>query len=128
MTDSPLDLSALTDVIPGPTPEVRERLTARLQTLIESEQQGHVEPRGRWQQVSWTHRAVVIAVAAAIVVVFFVPLPHVSLFHSLVAPAKVTPTNTPIVASSGSPRSRSQVPEVTSGCSGRIPVQPGPVR
>ena len=37
MTDSPLDLSALTDVIPGPTPEVRERLTARLQTLIESE-------------------------------------------------------------------------------------------
>ena len=99
MTDSPLDLSALTDVIPGPTPEVRERLTARLQTLIESEQQGRVEPRGRWQQVSWTHRAVVIAVAAAIVVVFFVPLPHVSLFHSLVAPAKVTPTNTPIVAS-----------------------------
>ena len=98
MTDSPLDLSALTDVIPGPTPEVRERLTARLQTLIESEQQGRVEPRGRWQQVSWTHRAVVIAVAAAIVVVFFVPLPHVSLFHSLVAPAKVTPTNTPMVA------------------------------
>ena len=38
-------------------------------------------------------------VAAAIVVVFFVPLPHASLFHSLVAPARVTPTNTPMVTS-----------------------------
>jgi hypothetical protein len=38
----------------------------------------------------------VALVTAAIVVVFFVPLPHVSLFHSLVAPAKVgTPTNPP---------------------------------
>jgi len=39
--------------------------------------------RRRWQRASWTHRAWVIAVAAAIVVVFFVPLPHVSLFHRL---------------------------------------------
>jgi len=44
-------------------------------------------------------RATAALVAAAIVVVFFVPLPHVSLFHSLVAPAKVTPTNTPMVTS-----------------------------
>jgi len=44
-------------------------------------------------------RVTAALVAAAIVVVFFVPLPHVSLFHSLVAPAKVTPTNTPMVTS-----------------------------
>jgi len=37
------------------------------------------------------HRAIVVAVAAAILVVFFVPLPHVSLFKNLVAQAKVTP-------------------------------------
>jgi hypothetical protein len=80
MRDSPLDLSRFVDATPGPTPEVRERLAARLQMLIESEQVGDKQPHGRWQRASWTHRAVVIAVAAAIVVVFFVPLPHVSLF------------------------------------------------
>ncbi len=37
----------------------------------------------RGKSVPWTHRAEVIAVAAAIVVVFFVPLPHVSLFNRL---------------------------------------------
>ena len=42
--------------------------------------------------------------AAAIVVVFFVPLPHVSLFHSLVTPAKVTaPTKLPVVDLSATP-------------------------
>ena len=40
-------------------------------------------------------RVTAALVAAAIVVVFFVPLPHVSLFHSLVAPAKVTPPARP---------------------------------
>jgi hypothetical protein len=64
--------------------------------LIESEQVGARQRHRRWQRTPWTHRAGVIAVAAAIVVVFFVPLPHVSLFHSLVTPAKVgTPTNPP---------------------------------
>ena len=99
MTDTPLDLSPLVDSTPGLTPEARERLAARLQTLIESEQVGHVESRRTWQPASWTHRAVVVAVAAAIVVVFFVPLPHVSLFHSLVAPAKTTPASTSTVTS-----------------------------
>ena len=62
--------------------------------LIEPEEVGDRQRQRRWQRASWTHRAGVIAVAAAIVVVFFVPLPHVSLFHSLVTPAKVTaPTN-----------------------------------
>ena len=95
MTDTPFDLSALVDSTPGLTPEARERLAARLQTLIEAEQVGHVESRRRRQRAPWTHRVRVVAVAAAIVVVFFVPLPHVSLFHNLVTPAKVTPTNTP---------------------------------
>ena len=45
-----------------------------------------------------------VLVAAAIVVVFFVPLPHVSLFHSLVTPAKVTaPTRLPVVDLSATP-------------------------
>jgi photosystem II stability/assembly factor-like uncharacterized protein len=99
MTDSQLDLSPLVEVTLEPTPEVRERLAARLQTLIESEQAGHIEPRGKWQRASWTHRALVVAVAAAIVVVFFVPLPHVSLFKSLVSRAKLTPTSTPMLTS-----------------------------
>jgi hypothetical protein len=43
-------------------------------------------------------------VAAAIIVVFFVPVPHVSLFHSLVTPAKVTaPTRLPVVDLSATP-------------------------
>jgi hypothetical protein len=50
------------------------------------------------------HRLIVVAVAAAIVVVFFVPLPHASLFHSLVTPAKVTaPTKLPLVDLSATP-------------------------
>jgi hypothetical protein len=89
-------------------PEVRQRLATRLETLIESEQIGHKRRQGRWQRASWTHSAGVIAVAAAIVVVFFVPLPHASLFHNLVAPAKVgTPTkpitNLPVVDLSATP-------------------------
>ena len=44
----------------------------------------------------WTHRLLVVAVAAAILVVFFVPLPHLSLFKRLVTPTK------PTVATSGS--------------------------
>ena len=113
MTDSQLDFSALTDVIPGPTPEVRERLTARLQTLIESEQQGHVEPRGRWQRVPWTHRALVVAVAAAILVVFFVPLPHVSLFKNLVSPGSRLTTPTSVVPATVTPTSQGLPRDVT---------------
>ena len=96
MTDTPFDLSALVDPTPGLTPEARERLAARLQTLIEAEQVGHVESRRRRQRAPWTHRVWVVAVAAAIVVVFFVPVPHVSLFHSLVTPAKTTPASKPL--------------------------------
>jgi hypothetical protein len=83
MTDTPFDLSVLVEVTPGLTPEARERLASRLQTLIESEHVDHVESRRTWLRAPWTHRAVVIAVAAAIVLVFFVPLPRVSLFHRL---------------------------------------------
>jgi hypothetical protein len=116
MRDSPLDLSRFVDATPGPTPEVRERLAARLQMLIESEEVGDKQPHGRWQRASWTHRAVVIAVAAAIVVVFFVPLPHVSLFHNLVTPAKVAvPTKLPVVDLSATP-------------SGWVPVADGDVQ
>ena len=42
----------------------------------------------------WTHRAVVVAVAAAILVVFFVPLPHMSLFNHVFSggSSKTSPT------------------------------------
>jgi drug/metabolite transporter superfamily protein YnfA len=44
---------------------------------------------GQWRP--WTHRLAVVAVAVAIVVVFFVPLPHLNLFKRLVGPAKTSP-------------------------------------
>ena len=54
---------------------------------------GSRRPRGgslrRWR--SWTHRLMVVTMAVAIVVVFFVPLPHLSLFKRLVSPAKPSP-------------------------------------
>src|SRR5208283_3945430 len=43
----------------------------------------------------WTHRLMVVAVAAVILVVFFVPLPHLSLFHRLVTPTKTSTTSVP---------------------------------
>jgi hypothetical protein len=42
----------------------------------------------RRQPGPWTHRVMVVAVAAVILAVFFLPLPHVSLFKHLVTPAK----------------------------------------
>jgi hypothetical protein len=39
----------------------------------------------------WHHRVAVIAVAAAILVVFFVPLPHLGLLHHLVTSKKTSP-------------------------------------
>jgi hypothetical protein len=41
----------------------------------------------------WTHRVIVITVAAAILLVFFVPLPGKSMFNRIVAPTK-SPTTT----------------------------------
>jgi photosystem II stability/assembly factor-like uncharacterized protein len=75
-------------------------VAARLATLVEANQSGgaasrlEASPR-RWTG-QWSHRLTVVFVAAAIIVVFFVPLPHVSLFKRLVAPAKVTPTGTTV--------------------------------
>ena len=53
----------------------------------------------------WPHRAVVLAVAAAILAVFFVPLPHASLFKRLVSSARPStatslPTTGPSTATS----------------------------
>ena len=45
------------------------------------------KPRRR-QPGQWRHRLMVVAVAAAILVVFFVPLPHLSLFKRFVTPTK----------------------------------------
>jgi hypothetical protein len=99
MNDPPLDFSALLDSIPGPSLEVRERLAARLDMLIEAERASDSLPSRRRQPGLWTHRVMVVAVAAVILAVFFVPLPHVSLFKRLVTPAKVsTSTSTPTLA------------------------------
>ena len=54
----------------------------------------------------WTHRAVVVAVAAAILVVFFVPLPHLSLFNRLTAtsPSGTLRNSAPVVDVSATPK------------------------
>lgn len=46
----------------------------------------HRGPSRRWRP--WTHRLMVVAVAVAILVVFFVPLPHLNLFNHLVIPTR----------------------------------------
>jgi hypothetical protein len=48
----------------------------------------------RGQSGLWTHRVTVVVVAGAIVAVFFLPLPHVSLFRRFVARATTSPTTT----------------------------------
>ncbi len=86
--------------LPGPRPmraEYREALRRELQTVVVAPAQSRGRLAGQFG--SWSHRAVVSAVVAAIVVVFFVPLPHVSLFHSLVAPARSLPASTQTVPS-----------------------------
>ncbi|MGO9962623.1 MAG: hypothetical protein ACLPUG_04235 [Acidimicrobiales bacterium] len=42
----------------------------------------------------WTHRVTVVVVAAAILAVFFLPLPHLGLFRRFVAPTRTSPTTT----------------------------------
>jgi len=96
MNDPRSEFSALIDSIPRPSPAVRERLAARLETLIEAERAGS-QPSRRRQPRPWTRRVMVVAVAAVILAVFFVPLPHVSLFNRLVSPAKKsTTTSVPV--------------------------------
>jgi len=53
---------------------------------------------------------IVIAVVAAIVVVFFVPLPHSSLFKRLVTPSKGTTPSSVVPATSGGTTTSSLVP------------------
>ena len=109
MSDPRSELSWLTDMIPPPGPEVRQRVQARLAMLVEADRSRgaalrfETSPR-RWTG-QWSHRLAVVFVAAAIIGVFLVPLPHVSLFHSLVTPAKVTaPTKLPVVDLSATPK------------------------
>jgi hypothetical protein len=90
MNDPTKDLSALTELMPGPSPEARERLRARLETLIEAEPAGSHPSRGhRWRP--WTQGAVIVAVAAAALAVLFIPLAHASLFRHAVRPGKQPP-------------------------------------
>jgi hypothetical protein len=85
------------DQLPAARPmraEYRGALRRELEAIVATPTRQRRWLRGQFG--SWTHRAVAIAVAAAVVVVFFVPLPRVSLFRSLVTPAKVgTPTKPP---------------------------------
>ena len=85
------------------TSELRRMAAPLLErSLIAPESIEDLKERSRRHRAwrgTWTHRALVIGVAAAIVVVFFVPLPHASLFHSLVTPAKTTPASTSTVTS-----------------------------
>jgi hypothetical protein len=76
----------------------------------------------------WSHRVMVVAVAAVILAVFFVPLPHVSLFRRLVTPAKPsTSTSVPIIVPNRATPCTTTVHGVTQGPHGLIelPVDPG---
>ncbi len=59
------------------------------------------------QRGRWTHRVVVVAVAAAILVVFFVPLPGNSLFNRI-----VTPTRSPTTTTTSPPATRATQQEI----------------
>jgi hypothetical protein len=85
------------DTIPGPESHEARAILEHL--LSEPERAGGSQSARRGQLGSWPHRLTVVAVAAVILAVFFVPFPHVSLFKRLVAPAKVsTPTGTAALA------------------------------
>ena len=79
------------DTVPGPeSAEARAILEA-----IGDAPSRHRRSRRR-QAGPWARRVAVVAVAAVMLVVFFVPLPHLSLFNRLVTPAKPsTATNVP---------------------------------
>lgn len=77
---------APTDTVPGP-----QSLEAR--TILADVTSDQSQHPGWRRRKGWAHRAIVVAVAAAILVVFFVPLPQLNLFKRLVNPAKtLTPT------------------------------------
>jgi hypothetical protein len=58
------------------------------------------------------HRVIVVAVAAAILVVFFVPLPHLSFFKRLVNPPKTSPATSGSTTVPNTPRVWTQVAEL----------------
>lgn len=111
MNDPPLEFFALVDSIPGPDQEARQRLAARLETLIEAEREVLHSSRRR-KPGTWAHRATVVSVAAVILAVFFVPLPHVSLFKRLVTPAAkpATATTVPLTRPSTIPTTNTTRP------------------
>ncbi|MGO9965420.1 MAG: hypothetical protein ACLPUG_18610 [Acidimicrobiales bacterium] len=76
------ELRTMIDGAATPVSAAEARLRAR----------GPVSPRTSLrQQGLWAHRAIVVAVAAPILVVFFAPLPHIGLFKRLVNTAKTSP-------------------------------------
>jgi hypothetical protein len=90
--------------LPGPR-QMRADHRAALRQELEAIAANPAE-QSRWRRGvtgSLPHRVLVVAVAAVILVVFFVPLPHISLFRRLVAPATVTNGALPVVDLSATP-------------------------
>jgi DNA-binding beta-propeller fold protein YncE len=85
------------DVNPAPVDTVPGPGSFEARAILEAIRANPSRHR-RWsrpQPGPWTRRVMVVAVAAVILAAFFVPLPHVSLFNRLVAPAK-PPTETSV--------------------------------
>lgn len=81
------------DSAPGPESHEARAILERL--LTEPERAGASQSSRRVRPGPWIHRMAILAVAAVILAVFFVPLPHVSPFKHLVTPTKPsTPTTT----------------------------------
>ena len=113
---------------PAPTLEDRDKVMAVVLTELGRRKVASESPSRQRQPGPWTHRVMVVAVAAVILAVFFVPLPHVSLFRRLVTPAKPsTSTSVPIIVPNRATPCTTTVHGVTQGPHGLIelPVDPG---
>jgi hypothetical protein len=78
---------------PPPTMEDRNIVMAAVMAELGRLNDLGASPERFRQHGLWTHRVIVITVAAAILLVFFVPLPGKSMFNRIVAPTK-SPTTT----------------------------------
>jgi hypothetical protein len=93
VSDVPPPIPVLDQPSGGPDESTRRRLVTRMEGLIAYERatgDSAIDGRSR----GWVRPLAAAALVAVLTAVLFVPLPHVSLFRRLVAPASPAPTTT----------------------------------